>query len=83
MSITVAGVGWVFAQQKAAPKLTADDYIAIQQLYANYSHALDKGEADRFAATFVDDGEFTGGRPAGRANETRTPCSYLVVLARS
>jgi len=73
LSIAVAGVSWVYAQQKAAPKLTADDYIAIQQLYANYSHALDKGEAERFAATFVEDGEFTGGRPAGRANETRTP----------
>jgi SnoaL-like protein len=73
LSIAAATVSWVYAQQKAAPKLTADDYIAIQQLYANYSHALDKGEAERFAATFVDDGEFTGGRPAGRANETRTP----------
>jgi len=73
LSIAVAGVSWVYAQQKAAPKLTADDYIAIQQLYANYSHALDKGEAERFAATFVEDGEFTGGRPAGRASETRTP----------
>jgi SnoaL-like protein len=51
----------------------ADDYIEIQQLYANYARALDLGQGERFAATFVEEGEFTGGRPAGRAGETRTP----------
>src|SRR5215813_3713788 len=56
-----------------APKLTADDYIEIQQLYANYAHALDKGEGERFASTFVLDGEFTGGRGPGRGNEARNP----------
>jgi hypothetical protein len=55
----------------AAPKLTADDYVEIQQLYASYAHALDKGE--RFASTFVLDGEFTGGRGPGRGSEVRTP----------
>ena len=35
------------AAADAAPKLTADDYIEIQQLYANYAHALDKGESER------------------------------------
>lgn len=57
----------------ATPKLSGDDYIQIQQLYANYAHALDTGQAERFAATFVDDGEFTGGRGPGRANDVRTP----------
>ena len=57
----------------AAPKLTADDYIEIQQLYANYAHALDKGEGERFASTFVIDGEFTGGRGPGRGSEVRNP----------
>jgi 3-phenylpropionate/cinnamic acid dioxygenase small subunit len=62
------------AAQPAKPmKFTADDYIEIQQLYANYCHALDKGEGDKFAATFVQDGEFTGGRGPGRASEARTP----------
>src|SRR5215468_2235683 len=56
------------AEAPAAPKLTADDYIEIQQLYANYAHALDKGESERFAATFVLDGEFTGGRGPGRGS---------------
>jgi hypothetical protein len=57
----------------AAPKLTADDYVEIQQLYANYAHALDKGEGERFASTFVLDGEFTGGRGPGRGGEARNP----------
>src|SRR5215468_10985361 len=61
------------AEAPAAPKLTADDYIEIQQLYANYAHALDKGEGERFAATFVLDGEFTGGRGPGRGGEVRNP----------
>jgi hypothetical protein len=67
------GVSWGYAQQKKNGSLTTQDYIDIQQLYANYAHALDKGEGARFAATFVPDGEFTGGRAAGRATETRTP----------
>jgi hypothetical protein len=61
------------AEGGAASKLTADDYIEIQQLYANYAHALDKGEGERFAATFVLDGEFTGGRGPGRGSEVRDP----------
>jgi hypothetical protein len=56
-----------------AVKLTADDYIEIQQLYANYAQALDRGEGERFASTFVLDGEFTGGRGPGRASEARSP----------
>jgi SnoaL-like domain len=61
------------AEISAAPKLTADDYIEIQQLYAMYAHALDKGEGERFASTFVLDGEFTGGRGPGRGSEVRNP----------
>ena len=61
------------AEAGAAPKLTADDYIEIQQLYANYAQALDRGEGERFASTFVLDGEFTGGRGPGRGGEARNP----------
>jgi hypothetical protein len=61
------------AETGAAPKLTADDYIEIQQLYANYAQALDRGEGERFASTFVLDGEFTGGRGPGRGGEVRNP----------
>jgi actinorhodin biosynthesis protein ActVIA len=63
----------VAAEPSAAPRLTADDYIEIQQLYANYAQALDRGEGDRFASTFVLDGEFTGGRGPGRGGEARNP----------
>jgi SnoaL-like domain len=57
----------------AVQKLTADDYIEIQQLYARYAHALDRGEGECFASTFVLDGEFTGGRGPGRGGEVRNP----------
>ena len=73
LSVAVAGAAWVSAQQRRTATLTAQDYIEIQQLYANYAHALDKGQGERFAATFTPDGEFTRGRPAGRAAEARTP----------
>jgi SnoaL-like domain len=44
-----------FAQQR---KLTADDYIEIQQLYAQYNMAIDSGDAEGYAATFTPDGVF-------------------------
>ena len=73
LSVVVAGAAWVSAQQKRTATFTAQDYIEIQRLYASYAHALDMGQGERFAATFTPDGEFTRGRPAGRATETRTP----------
>jgi 3-phenylpropionate/cinnamic acid dioxygenase small subunit len=82
-SIGVAGAGWGYAQQKkAAGMLTPQDYNEIQQLYANYSQALDKGQGERFAALFTADGEFTSGRPPGRGNETRTPLKGTERLTR-
>jgi hypothetical protein len=73
-SIVVAGVAWVHAQQKKTPAgLTAQDYIEIQQLYGTYAYTLDTAQAERFAATFTPDGEFTRGRAKGQATETRTP----------
>jgi actinorhodin biosynthesis protein ActVIA len=50
-SLTVFGAG-------AAGKLTADDYIAIEQLYAKYNHSIDTGDAEAWAATFTPDGVF-------------------------
>src|SRR5215831_7263916 len=77
------GVGWAYAQQKnASATLAPQDYLEIQQLYAAYSHALDKAEGDRFAATFTADGEFTRGRPAGRGSEDRTPLKGVEALTR-
>lgn len=39
-------------------KLTADDYVEIQQLYARYNNAIDSGDAEGYAATFTPDGVF-------------------------
>lgn len=43
-----------------AAELTAADYTAIQQLYARYNSAIDRGDADGWAATFTADGVFAG-----------------------
>ena len=44
--------------QKSAGKLTTDDLVEIQQLYAKYNWALDSGDAEGYAATFTPDGVF-------------------------
>src|SRR5947209_12844717 len=45
----------MFAQSK---KLSADDYVEIQQLYAKYNTAIDSGDAEGYAGTFIKDGVF-------------------------
>jgi uncharacterized protein (TIGR02246 family) len=42
--------------------LTADDHIAIQQLYARYNHAIDSGKAEAWADCFTADGTFDSGQ---------------------
>jgi hypothetical protein len=42
----------------AAEKLTTQDYIEIEQLYARYNHAIDGGDAAGWADTFTPDGVF-------------------------
>ena len=54
-AIVLAGAGLSYGQ---ARKLTADDYIEIQQLYAQYNNAIDSGDAEGYAGTFVPDGVF-------------------------
>src|SRR5215831_14710273 len=62
------------AEAPAAPKLTADDYIEIQQLYASYAHALDKAKASaslpRLFSTASSPAE--EGRAAAARRETRS-----------
>lgn len=55
--VTVGCLTWAVAQQRKA-SLTGDDYIEIQQLYARYNNAIDSGDAEAWAATFVPDGVF-------------------------
>jgi hypothetical protein len=42
----------------AAGGISAQDYFGIQQLYARYNDAIDSGDAEGWAATFVADGVF-------------------------
>jgi 3-phenylpropionate/cinnamic acid dioxygenase small subunit len=72
-----------YAQQSNSKKFTADDYVQIEQLYTNYALAMDMSEGERLAALFVEDGEFTNGRAAGRAAETRKPSTGREELRRA
>jgi hypothetical protein len=47
------------ARADATPsRLTALDYVEIEQLYAHYAHYLDMGDGKKLAALFTPDGEF-------------------------
>ena len=46
------------AAQKSTGKLTTDDLVEIQQLYAKYNWTLDAGDAEGYASTFTPDGVF-------------------------
>jgi len=46
------------AATRAQMTLSADDMIAIQQLYAHYNLVLDAGDSEAWAATFLPDGRF-------------------------
>jgi len=56
LTFAIGCVSLLPAQHKSS--MTADDYIEIQQLYARYNHAIDTGDAEGYAATFVPDGVF-------------------------
>src|SRR5262245_47473322 len=57
LALAVAGATvWLAAQ--TGGKLTADDLVEIQQLYAKYNWSLDNGDAEAYAATFTPDGVF-------------------------
>ncbi|GAB1255517.1 nuclear transport factor 2 family protein [Aurantivibrio plasticivorans] len=57
-SISLAAATLIGALQVSAAPLTAMDYIEIEQLYAQYNHAIDSGDAKGYAYTFVEDGTF-------------------------
>lgn len=75
LPLSFAALAGAAAAQSPAPPApaTLQDYVEIQQLYAAYAHALDRGDGERFASLFTADGEFTGGRGPGRGAEIRTP----------
>jgi hypothetical protein len=57
VALLIGGVALSHAQQRKG-SLTADDYIEIQQLYAQYNNAIDSGDAEGYAATFIPEGVF-------------------------
>ena len=59
LTIVSLGVLWTFAQSKTT-EFSAQDYLDIQQLYAEYNHALDASDANRFADLFSEDGSLAG-----------------------
>ena len=68
VGVILSAAGWTHAQQGASPltKLTADDYIEIQQLYARYNHIVDFGEnAEEWADLFTDDAQNGPPLPGG------------------
>jgi len=59
IAVAVAGAtAWLSGQSSQGGKLTTDDLVEIQQLYAKYNWALDSGDAEGYAATFTPDGVF-------------------------
>src|SRR5262245_14183373 len=57
VALLLAGYGVGVAQQKSS-HLALQDYIDIQQLYANYANAWDYGDAEGYAGMFTPDGVF-------------------------
>jgi uncharacterized protein (TIGR02246 family) len=56
--------------------LTVEDQLAIQALAARYNFAIDTGDGDAFAATFVEGGVLNG---AGSETEGRTALAAFAV----
>ena len=74
----LALAGTAYAQRDvSAAKISADDYVEIQQLYARYAKALDFAEDDgsEYAATFAEDAS----HPAFDSNVGRKAIAEWVV----
>lgn len=58
LAVIALAFGATSYAQPRKSSLTADDYVEIQQLYAQYNNAIDSGDAEGWAATFTPDGVF-------------------------
>lgn len=58
LAIVISAIALIAASPSYANGLTPQDYMEIEQLYAQYNWAIDSGEADAWADTFVEDGTF-------------------------
>lgn len=56
VTLAIVASAGLFAQ--GGGKLTTDDLVEIQQLYAKYNWTLDSGDSQGYAATFTPDGVF-------------------------
>ena len=75
MLVLVIGAGIYMAYglktTLAAPSLTTQDYIDIDQNYSRYYHTIDSGDAEGWANTFTDDGNFNGTKGRAALIESR------------
>ena len=55
--VVVSSSGWIYAQN-TQKRLSADDFVEIQQLYAKYNWTIDAGDSEGYASTFTPDGVF-------------------------
>ncbi len=63
---------------------TSEDLAQIQHLLARYAHGFDSGDADAWAETFVEDGEFTlAGNTARGHEELRKLCRSMTTDRKS
>jgi hypothetical protein len=59
LAIAAAFLGIALGSAGAqATELSPKDYMEIEQLYAQYNHAIDSGDAEAWAGTFTPDGTF-------------------------
>ncbi len=82
-AIVVGGAAWVSGQSRSGA-LSTQDYIDIQQLYAQYNWAIDAGDIEGYVALYTPDGSFNTfngaeglrtfmkGRPAGTRRHWNT-----------
>ena len=56
--MTITPAGWASAQPTTPNRLTADDYMEIQQLYQAYQRGVDGGDRDS-SWMFTSDGSLS------------------------
>jgi hypothetical protein len=63
-------------------ELTAEDYLAIQQLYIRMAYAADMNDPDAYTSCFTEDGEYVGFREGGQPH-AKGHDELRALLARS
>jgi hypothetical protein len=62
VTLVVGAVALALAGQQSVGKLSPEDYIEIEQLYARYNHLIDSGDAEGYASLFTPDGSFNANK---------------------